>query len=311
VIESTSVRGIFELADEFDFSTDETVAQRRPADLDRELPVLATVPGSTSQGNLGNAQGRSEGPLVPSTEMSTNQRSGVMQIRPKTVVALGATLAVVASGGAALAAQNSGPSLQQDRQQFLSDVSNRLGVSQSDLSDALQGAAIDRVNADQKAGRLTQKQAEQIKQQIQSGDVPPVGGPPPGAPPGGPGEISSKEGPIAVASSYLGISTSEVQKDLESGKTLADLADQAGKSVDGLKSALRDDLRSHLDKQVSSGEMSSKQEQQILDGFDSHVDDIVNGKGPVGPPPPPMGGNGEKGTLPPPPGSFGSQGGNN
>jgi len=31
VIESTAVRGIYEVADEFDFSTDETVARGRPA----------------------------------------------------------------------------------------------------------------------------------------------------------------------------------------------------------------------------------------------------------------------------------------
>jgi hypothetical protein len=34
VIESTELRGIYEVADEFDFSTDRTVAQGRPASLD-------------------------------------------------------------------------------------------------------------------------------------------------------------------------------------------------------------------------------------------------------------------------------------
>jgi hypothetical protein len=34
VVESTELRGIYEVADEFDFSTDETVASGRPASLD-------------------------------------------------------------------------------------------------------------------------------------------------------------------------------------------------------------------------------------------------------------------------------------
>jgi hypothetical protein len=38
VIEETSVRGIYELVDEFDFSTDRTVAEHRPPDLDRPEP---------------------------------------------------------------------------------------------------------------------------------------------------------------------------------------------------------------------------------------------------------------------------------
>jgi len=198
-----------------------------------------------------------------------------MRTRSKAVAALASGLAVAAGGaGVALATSQSGTAAT-DGQAFLKDVAGRLGVSESNLSDALKAAEIDQVDAALQAGRITQAQADAMKKAIESGAMPlGVGvGKPLGPPPF-----------LDAAAAYLGITTSQLQSDLENGQTLAEVAKAEGKSVDGLEAAIVADARSHLDKDVSSGAITSGQEQDLLSHLSEHLDDIVNGTPPSGPP---------------------------
>jgi len=197
-----------------------------------------------------------------------------MRTRSKAVAALASGLAVAAGGtGAALATSQSGAAAT-DQETFLKDVAGRLGVSESKLSDALKAAQIDQVDAALAAGEITQAQADAMKSAIQSGSAPPLGAVHVGPPPF-----------LDAAAAYLGLTTSELQSDLAGGKTLADLAKAAGKSVSGLESAIEAAVKSQLDKDVSSGAITSAQEEHLLRALSSHLDDIVNGTlpGPPGP----------------------------
>src|SRR3954452_14659956 len=163
-------------------------------------------------------------------------------------VVIGATgLAVVAgAGGAYAATSGSGTS---DRQAFLSDIANRLHVSSSDLKSAIKGALFDHLDADVKAGRLTQAQADAIKKRIQqNGGVPFFAGPRGagrffGGPGPGPG-VFFGGGPflagLDAAAKYLDLTDAQLKDRLASGKSLAQIAQDQNKSVDGLKSALKD-----------------------------------------------------------------------
>ena len=73
----------------------------------------------------------------------------------------------------------------------------------------------------------------------------------------------------------------------ENGTTLAQLATQQGKSVDGLKQAMYDAAKADLDKAVAAGRITAAQETKMLSGLQSHLDDMVNSTGPppLGPPP--------------------------
>jgi hypothetical protein len=72
------------------------------------------------------------------------------------------------------------------------------------------------------------------------------------------------EGPYATAAAYLDISLDQLFEELQSGKSLADIAAERGNSVDGLKQAL-----------ISAGAVDP----------DESVDELVNQKGlPPGPP---------------------------
>src|SRR5919198_2342998 len=69
----------------------------------------------------------------------------------------------------------------------------------------------------------------------------------PGAP--GRGPAASFLGAVA---DYLGLTKAQLRTAHENGTTLAQLAEQQGKSVSGLKQAIYDDAKAHLDKAVAA-----------------------------------------------------------
>src|SRR5213078_1953495 len=78
--------------------------------------------------------------------------------------------------------------------------------------------------------------------------------------------------------SYLGLSERQVRDRLQSDKTLAQIAEDQGKSVDGLVAALKDGLKSRLDDAVAAGRLTKAQEEKILAGAGQRIRDFVTGK---------------------------------
>ena len=85
-------------------------------------------------------------------------------------------------------------------------------------------------------------------------------------------------GPLDAAATYLGMTVSDLQAALKSGKTLADEAAAKGKTVDGLVQALLAPLKTELDKRVTAGDITAAQETTILNNQTTHLTDFVNGK---------------------------------
>jgi hypothetical protein len=212
-------------------------------------------------------------------------------------------VALLAGGGGAYAvAKKSGDS---ERQAFLNDVAKRLNVSPQDLESAFRGALSDKLDADVKAGRLTQAQADAIKRRLQQrggvpffggpgrfggppppAGLPPLGGPPPPPGPGRPGP-DGHHGPFGAgldaAAKYLDLTDAALRRQLESGKSLAQIAADRNKPVDGLKSAIEDAVKAELDKAVADKRITADQEKEALSELHSRIDDIVNRKPGVGP----------------------------
>jgi hypothetical protein len=208
--------------------------------------------------------------------------------RHKRSVAAGAVaLFAIAGGGAAVAAtQSNSPQAQSNA--IVADAAGQLGVSSTQLSDALKKALENQVDAAVTAGRLTQAQATELKAHIEAGDVPLVGLGPGGGPGGrhlhmaGPG--------LDAAATYLGVTESQLQTQLQSGKSLADVAKADGKTVDGLVAAMVADARQHIAADVKAGRLTEAQQTQILSDLEQHITDMVNGTMPQrpdfdGPPP--------------------------
>jgi hypothetical protein len=214
-----------------------------------------------------------------------------------------AALAVAAfAGGAYAATQNSGSNT---RQAFLNDVAKRLHVTPQQLTSALNGASIDQLQAEVKAGRLTQAQANALEQRLKSGNAAPLlpltpglAGPrpflvrpfpalPPGAFRVGPGQLPLMFPGVALgpAASYLGLSNAQLIAQLQSGKSLAQIATSKGKTVAGLEQAMTAPIKKALDAAVARKAITAAKEKQILSRLSASVSQRINAKGFPGPKP--------------------------
>ena len=86
-------------------------------------------------------------------------------------------------------------------------------------------------------------------------------------------------GPFAAAAKYLGMSQTQLLKDLRGGKSLAQVAKANGKSVSGLEQALTASLKTRLDRAVASGRLSKAQEQRMLKKLGAAMAGLANGRG--------------------------------
>jgi hypothetical protein len=176
------------------------------------------------------------------------------------------------AGGAYAATSDTNP-----KQAFLSDVAKRLGVSPQRLTSALEGAFIDRLNADVKAGRLTPAEAKAITERIRDHAGFGFGMPLLLAPRFGFRMIHA--GPFSAAAGYIGISDEQLLDLLAHGKSLAGVARAHGKTVSGLESALVAAARAKLDRARAAGMITSAQEQRIVSALQARISVMVNRTG--------------------------------
>jgi len=94
---------------------------------------------------------------------------------------------------------------------------------------------------------------------------------------------TQKPGLLQTAATYLGISLSQLQSDLRSGKSLADEATANGKTADGLVSALAAQVKTNLDAQVAAGRITAAQEATLLTNITQRITNIVNNTKPASP----------------------------
>jgi hypothetical protein len=189
-----------------------------------------------------------------------------------------AALLAAAGGGVAIAASDPSPS--EDNQAIINDAAKQLGISPSKLSDALKQALGDRVDAAVAAGRITKAEGDVLKQRIESGDAPLFAGPHRGF-----GHFGFFGG-LDAAASYLGLTEAQLHSELESGKTLAQVAQAHGKSVSGLGDALLAQAKQRLDAAVAAGRLTKAQETDMLNGLRDRITNLVNSRRPGGEPGP-------------------------
>ena len=104
----------------------------------------------------------------------------------------------------------------------------------------------------------------------------------PGAPPafhgGGPRDGLHGDA-IGAAATYLGLTPAQLMTQLQSGKSLAEIAAAQGKTVAGLKDAIHAAAKTRLDQEVSEGHLTAAQAKDLLAELDARLDDIVQNKG--------------------------------
>ena len=171
------------------------------------------------------------------------------------------------SAAASAAAKPGAP----DRQAFLQHLAQRLNVSVDALQNAFKGAAHDSVADSLNAGRITQDQANQANQRIDSRQGPgPVGfGFRPGGPGHGPGGGFAPGQALNAAAGALNMQPGDLMSQLRQGKTLADVAKAQNVDLSKVTSAVTSAIKPQLDQAVANGRLSADREKEILDRINS------------------------------------------
>jgi cytochrome c553 len=216
----------------------------------------------------------------------------------KAFAAAGATLAVAASAGGALAAGgrgHHGPA----RLPGPAKIASYLGLTPAQLRQQLRGGKTlaqiavaqgktvagleDAIYADVQAhldqavtnGKITAAQEQAILTRLKAhlDDIVNHAFPLAGA------RGAHRPALVAAVATYLGVTPTELRTELRVGKSLAQIATAHGKTVAGLKSAILAAVKAKLDKAVASGRLTGAQEQALLDRVSAHLDRLVNRTG--------------------------------
>jgi hypothetical protein len=197
-------------------------------------------------------------------------------------LALGTALVLSIVGvGGAIGATKLTP--KQESEAVIDDAAKQLGVDPTDLSNALKQALKNRVDEAVKDGWLTKQMGEAMKKRIDAGGVPLFGfGPRFDR---GHGRGFFFHGKLEPAANYLGMSEEHLRDALSNGKTLAQVARDRGKSVDGLVDAMLANVRQKLDAAVKAGRLTDAERDDMVAGLEKRITNLVNGRFPMPPRP--------------------------
>jgi len=201
-----------------------------------------------------------------------------MKLTRKQTIFIGAATLVAAAGGGVAVAASGGGSPSQESKAVIDDAAKQLGIPSSKLSDALKQALVNQVDAAVAAGRLTKEQGAELKQRLESGDFPLIGGLHREG-----GHHFGFFGGLDVAAGYIGVTEAQLRTQLENGKSLAQVAKDHGKTADGLGAALVADAKQKLDKAVSAKRITQAQADEMLTRLKQRIADLVNATGGAGP----------------------------
>ncbi len=191
-------------------------------------------------------------------------------------IAAGVVALVAVSGaGAAVAATKLG-SPQEESRAVVNDAASQLGVTPERLTTALKTALKNRVDAAVEAGQITKAEGDALKTRIDENALPLLG---PGRHRhGGLGHLERPGHGFDAAAKYLGLSRAALRAQLEGGKTLAQVARDRGKSVNGLVDALVAEKKAHIQQHVKEGRLTQAQADEFLSGLKARVTNMVNGR---------------------------------
>ena len=195
-------------------------------------------------------------------------------------------LGAVAIGGAITSAQEGdGPV-----GTFIGKLADKLGVSEDELKTAIQDTRVEMIDEAVADGSLTEEQGERLKERAEEGGLlfPPRHGEGRFR-----GHCQRAAGLILEASAeVLDMPKDELAEQLKDGKSLAEVAEAQEMSVDDFKAGLLDEVKAKLDALVDEEKLTEDQADRIFQGFEEHIDRIVDahlgerGGCPPGPPRP-------------------------
>lgn len=194
--------------------------------------------------------------------------------------AAGVALVVAGLGAAGAIAASRMLSPSEESKAIIDDAASQLGVEPSELSDALKQALKNRIDEAVEDGRLTEEQANELKDRIDENEYPMLGGPGllgrglhvgPGFGPFGHVDL------LETAASYLGLTEAELREALEDS-TLAEIAKEQGKTAAGLVQQLVATQTKRIDEAVEDGRITDEQATALKEHLDERIEAFVNGE---------------------------------
>lgn len=148
-----------------------------------------------------------------------------------------------------------------------------MGIDRSRLDAAIKQAGDDVIDVAVKDGKLTQKQAERMRQNLEKNgwlSMWDVGHGRRGAfGHGGPfrEKNTMRSGGLDAAAGALGLTRDELKAQLKDGKSLGEVADARGVDRQKVKDALVSAVKQKLDEAVRNGDLTQQQADQMLKRF--------------------------------------------
>lgn len=213
------------------------------------------------------------------SENGGNRRQG--RRRWLTIVSLVMVVGALAIGGTVAAESGSSATGDSLRESFLSRLADNLGISRDKLDQAITTTGDQTIDEAVTNGDLTQQQGDALKQRIADGHFFSFGNRHARI---GRALFGHGEGLDTIAST-LGITTDELQSELQSGSTLEQIITNHGSSVDTVVQALVAQAKTDLDQAVADGKLTQSQADQLLANLPDRLTQMIqNGfPGPCGP----------------------------
>jgi hypothetical protein len=208
-----------------------------------------------------------------------------MTRRRKLTLAAAAGAAVLVAAGLGAAGAVAGSKIfspSDESKAIIDDAAGQLGVEPSELTEALEQALENRIDEAVDEGRLTEEQAERLKERLEARDVPLLLGF------GGLHRHGFGPGPrgfgffrsaavLDAAASYLGLTEVELREALEDS-TLAEIAKEKGKTAAGLVNQLVATQTKRIDAAVDEGKLTDEQAAELKEGLDERMEALVDGE---------------------------------
>lgn len=196
-------------------------------------------------------------------------------IRKRHIIGLAAAAVLSLTAVIGVAAQQGGNGAAPSN--FVAKLAGKLGVSPDQLQSAIQQTESELIDEGVASGRITAERAAEMKQRIAEGKG--MGFGHRGGP--GHGRGGPKLGGMQDIAGIIGIDGATLRTEMESGKTLAQIAEAHGKSRADVKAALLKSGAERLDKLVAEGKITAEQKQSMLDQLSTRIDTMLDASGPL------------------------------
>ncbi len=189
-------------------------------------------------------------------------------MRPNRIAvgALAVSAMLVVGGGAALAASGD-----RDRgarcEARLAKIAERRGVSVEQLKANIEARLLARVDAAEKAGRISPERATKLRERISAGQLC-------GARHHAKARVAA-HGMLKAAADFLGLDREELREQLP-GTSLAGLAEKQGKSVAALEAAMVAPAKARLANAVAKGTITQARADMALDRLERLADRLAS-----------------------------------